>query len=173
MRCLVRCRYRSKARQLRVLCCLLTKHKPALVIRAVQSVLQESIGAIGVRHGAARRALPASYQRTKDCDLERRRRPLRSAASLSGTISTWPAYCRVLLRRSPRYPSRVTAAAADLNRSVRITLESGLETAGATAKGDARHQLRHLRLFHLFQTEMLRPTAHTDITVPKSGTPPV
>ena len=31
--------------------------------------------------GAARRALPASCQRTKDCDLERRRRPLRLAAS--------------------------------------------------------------------------------------------
>jgi hypothetical protein len=40
--------------------CLLTKRKPALVIRAVQLVLQESIGAIGVRHGAARQASPAS-----------------------------------------------------------------------------------------------------------------
>jgi len=38
----------------------LTKHKPALVIRAVQLVLQEPIGAIGVRHGAARQASPAS-----------------------------------------------------------------------------------------------------------------
>ena len=39
---------------------LLTKRKPALVIRAAQLVLQELIGAIGVRHGAARQASPAS-----------------------------------------------------------------------------------------------------------------
>jgi len=38
----------------------LTKRKPALVIRAVQLVLQESIGVIGVRRGAARTASPAS-----------------------------------------------------------------------------------------------------------------
>jgi len=38
----------------------LTKRKPELVIRAVQPVSQESIGAIGVRNGAARQASPAS-----------------------------------------------------------------------------------------------------------------
>jgi len=43
----------------------LTKRKLALVIRAVQLVLQEPIGAIGVRHGAARQASPASGP--KDC----------------------------------------------------------------------------------------------------------
>jgi hypothetical protein len=40
--------------------CLLTKRKPALVIRAVQLVWQEPIGAIGVRTGAARQASLAS-----------------------------------------------------------------------------------------------------------------
>ena len=42
------------------LCWVLTKLNLALVIRAVQLVLQESIGAIGVRHDAARQASPAS-----------------------------------------------------------------------------------------------------------------
>jgi hypothetical protein len=43
--------------QYQALFCLLTKRKLALVIREVQLVLQESIG---VRHGAARQASPAS-----------------------------------------------------------------------------------------------------------------
>jgi hypothetical protein len=60
VRCFAQCRYRSNVRQYQALFCLLTKRKPALVIRAVQLVLQESIGAIGVRHGAARQASPAS-----------------------------------------------------------------------------------------------------------------
>jgi len=58
-RCFAQCRYRSNVRRYQALFCLLTKRKPALVIRAVQLVLQESIGVIGVPNGAARQALPA------------------------------------------------------------------------------------------------------------------
>jgi hypothetical protein len=60
VRCFAQCRCRSNVRQYQALFCLLTKRKPALVIRAAQLVLQESIVAIGVRHGAARQASPAS-----------------------------------------------------------------------------------------------------------------
>jgi hypothetical protein len=60
VRCFEQCRYLSNVRQYQALFCLLTKRKPALVIRAVQLVLQESICATGVRHGAARQASPAS-----------------------------------------------------------------------------------------------------------------
>jgi hypothetical protein len=41
--------------------------KPALAIRPVQLVLQEPIGVIGGRRGAARRALPASFSVSKGC----------------------------------------------------------------------------------------------------------
>jgi hypothetical protein len=60
VRCFAQCQYRSNIRQYQALFCLLTKRKPALVSRAVQLVLPESIGAIGVKTGGARRALPAS-----------------------------------------------------------------------------------------------------------------
>jgi hypothetical protein len=60
VRCFAQRRYRSNVRQFQALFCLLTRRKPALVIRAVQLVLRESIGAIGVRHGAARQASLAS-----------------------------------------------------------------------------------------------------------------
>ena len=60
VRCFAQCRSRSNVQQYQALFCLLTKRKPALVIRAVQLVLQEPIDAIGVLVGAARQASPAS-----------------------------------------------------------------------------------------------------------------
>ena len=62
--CFAQRRYRSNVRQYQASRYLLTKRKPALVIRAVQLVLQESIGAIGVPHAAARMASPASGPRS-------------------------------------------------------------------------------------------------------------
>lgn len=89
VRCFAQCRYRSNVQQYQALFCLLTKRKPALVIRAVQLVLQESIGAIGVRTGAARQASPASGPKERPVagralihHLARYQRPPQLAASL-------------------------------------------------------------------------------------------
>jgi hypothetical protein len=67
----------------------LTKPRPALVIRAVQLALQESIGAIGVRHGAARQASPASGLL----------RPLLGAASFLSALPSPAASHRCLFDR--------------------------------------------------------------------------
>ena len=68
------CRYRSNVRQYKVLFYLLIKRKPALVSRALQLVLLESIGAIGVQNGAVRQASPASTP--KERPVAGRRTPL-------------------------------------------------------------------------------------------------
>jgi hypothetical protein len=58
-------RYRSNVRQYQALFYLSIKQKPELVSRALQPVLQESIGAIGGQNGAARQASPASGRKVR------------------------------------------------------------------------------------------------------------
>ena len=134
VRCFVQCQYRSNVQQPQALFCLLTKRKPALVIRAVQLVLQVPIGA---QPGAARQASLASGPKERPIavralirHLAQYRRPPQLAASLilGGMSALGP--------EPPRRPStfmsgvRDLSAAAASHRRGRRYLERHFSTIG-------------------------------------------